>query len=63
MRPNRLVLAIILAAVGLVWIGQGMGIIAGSVMTGSSFWAVVGVILVAIAVLLLVFERRRGAGR
>lgn len=63
MRPNRLVLAIILAAVGLVWIGQGMAIIAGSVMTGSSFWAVVGVILVALAVLLLVFERRRGAGR
>jgi hypothetical protein len=59
MRPTRLVLAAVFALVGLVWLGQGLGLIAGSLMTGSLFWAVVGAVLVAGAVLLVVVERRR----
>lgn len=59
MRSSRLVLAALFALVGLVWIGQGVGIIGGSVMTGSAFWAVVGVVLLVVAVLILVIERRR----
>ena len=39
MRPTRLVLAAVLALVGIVWLGQGLGFIAGSFMTGSLFWA------------------------
>jgi len=27
---------------GVVWIGQGLGWISGSFMTGSTFWAVTG---------------------
>ena len=61
-RPSRLVLAALFALVGLVWIGQGLGIIGGSVMTGSAFWAVVGVVLLIVAVLILVIERRRPTG-
>ena len=58
-RPSRLVLAALFALVGLVWIGQGVGLLGGSVMTGSAFWAVVGVVLLVVAVLILVIERRR----
>ena len=50
MRPTRLVLALVIALAGLVWLGQGLGFIPGSFMTGSLFWAVVGAALVALAV-------------
>jgi hypothetical protein len=59
MRPSRLVLAALVALVGLVWIGQGIGAIGGSVMTGSPFWAVVGAVLIVIALAIVVMERRR----
>ena len=62
MRPSRLALAAIFALVGLVWIGQGVGAIGGSVMSGSPFWAVVGAILVVVAVAIVVLERRRAGG-
>ncbi len=52
MRPVRLVLALLLFLVGLLWIGQGIGIVTGSAMTGSSFWAIAGVIVVAVALAL-----------
>jgi glucose dehydrogenase len=57
-RSSRLVLALILALLGILWIGQGTGLIAGSAMTGSAFWAVAGLILVAIAVVIVALERR-----
>ncbi len=59
MRPTRLVLALVFALAGLVWLGQGLGFIPGSFMTGSLFWAVVGALLVALAVVIVAAERRR----
>ncbi|MEO6349164.1 MAG: hypothetical protein ABIP53_00765 [Candidatus Limnocylindrales bacterium] len=56
MRPFRVVIATVLALIGLFWIGQGIGMIPGSVMSGSSFWATVGVILLVIAVAVLTRE-------
>lgn len=58
MRPSRLVLAALFALVGVTWIGQGLGIIGGSVMTGSQFWAVMGVVLLVVAAGIVVIERR-----
>ena len=58
MRRSRLAIALILAILGLAWIGQGMGVIAGSAMSGSSFWAVVGTALVLAAIGLVLLERR-----
>ena len=58
MRRSRLVIAIILALVGLAWIGQGLDIIKGSAMSGTSFWAFVGVVLLVLAGVILVRERR-----
>jgi hypothetical protein len=58
MRPSRVLVAALLALVGLVWIGQGVGIIGGSVMSGSSFWAAVGAALIVIAVVIVALEGR-----
>lgn len=63
MRGSRLFLAVLAALVGLVWIGQGIGLIGGSFMTGSLFWAAVGVVLLAVAVALVMAERRHAAQR
>jgi hypothetical protein len=38
----RRVLGGLLVVTGAVWIGQGLRLIQGSSMTGSTFWAVVG---------------------
>jgi len=46
MRRSRLVVATVLLLVGLLWIGQGMGMVAGSPMSGPSMWAIVGGVLV-----------------
>lgn len=45
---TRWVLAIGLAAIGLVWIGQGTGLLQGSsFMVGDPRWAVAGIVLLA----------------
>lgn len=56
MRPSRVIVAAILLIVGLVWIGQGTGRIGGGAMSGVSFWAAVGIVLVAVAVAVVVRE-------
>ena len=50
-----------MALVGVIFIGQGLGYIGGSRMTGSSFWAVVGAVLLVAAVVLVWWSRRRVA--
>jgi membrane protein implicated in regulation of membrane protease activity len=57
-RLSRLVVALVLAAIGIVWIGQGTGYIGGSAMTGSTFWAAVGAFLLAVVVVVVLVERR-----
>jgi hypothetical protein len=36
-----------------VWIGQGIGTIHGSFMTGQAIWAVIGAVVLAIGIALL----------
>jgi hypothetical protein len=59
MRTSRLVIAAILGLAGLVWLGQGLGFIPGSFMTGSQFWATVGTVLLVVAAAMLILEARR----
>ena len=40
------VAAILLLVAGIIWTGQGLGWIGGSFMTGSAFWAVMGLICI-----------------
>ena len=54
----RYVAAAVLALVGVIFLGQGLGFIGGSSMTGSTFWAVVGAVMVVAAVVLVWMTRR-----
>jgi hypothetical protein len=56
MRPSRILVAAVMFLVGLVWVGQGTGRIAGSAMSGVSFWAAAGVVLVVLAVVVVARE-------
>jgi hypothetical protein len=48
-----------LIVTGGVWIGQGLGYIPGSFMTGDPFWAFAGVLFVAGGAGILALELRR----
>lgn len=50
----------VLAAVGVVWLGQGIGLIGGSFMSGEPLWAIIGAVMLVGASLLTVAARRRG---
>ena len=52
MRALRVVLVLALL-VGIVWIGQGIGLIHGSFMTGRIEWAVIGAVLGGVATVVL----------
>jgi hypothetical protein len=58
MKTNRAVLlligGILLIAVGLVWTLQGVGILAGSAMSGSTMWAIIGPIAAIVGIYLVV---------
>jgi hypothetical protein len=46
-----LVVAVLVGLTGLVFIGQGLGIITGgSVMVGDRTWAVIGAIMIVVAI-------------
>ncbi len=47
---------------GAVWIGQGVGLVPGSFMTGRIEWAVIGGVLAAAAALGLWWTTRPRAG-
>ena len=42
----RRVIGGLLFVTGAVWVGQGLGLIHGSSMSGSTFWAVAGAVCV-----------------
>jgi len=63
MRPARIAIAVIVALLGAVWFGQGIGLLPGEVMNGSLFWAIVGLALVAVGVALGAAEWRRAHPR
>jgi hypothetical protein len=44
MRWPIVVLGGVLCVIGAVWIGQGVGVIGGSFMTGQAIWAVIGAV-------------------
>lgn len=54
----RLLVAVVLAVVGVVWIGQGLGYIGGSFMTRDLKWAVIGAVVVGVAAVVAWTARR-----
>ena len=61
----RGIVGVLLCAVGALWIGQGVGAVQGSPMTGRSPYAVLGVLvaLVGVALLLSAYRSYRKRGR
>jgi apolipoprotein N-acyltransferase len=57
-----IVIGAIVGLVGLLWIGQGIGLIGGSAMTGAPVFAVLGAGLVIAAVVVLARARRAADG-
>jgi len=61
MRVGGIVIAVLMLLMGGVWVGQGLGYIPGSFMTGDMKWFWIGLVLIAIALVLggaAVFYRR-----
>ena len=58
MRTSRLIVAIVIFLVGLIWIGQGTGLIGGSAMSNVGFFAALGAVLLVAAVAIVLRERR-----
>lgn len=56
-----LVAGIVLVGVGLVWMLQGLNVLQGSVMSGSSLWGTIGPIVLIVGLVLIVIGimRRR----
>jgi len=59
----RRVLGALLVLTGAVWTGQGLDLIQGSSMTGSTFWAVVGTICIVGGLGLLSWPWRQPRGQ
>ena len=60
-RRVRQVLGALCCLIGVVWFGQGVGLIGGSFMTGQAVWAVIGAVALLFGVVLLRGARRRPA--
>jgi len=52
MRNGLIVVGVLLLLVGLVWVGQGLGYIKGSFMTGDVKWFWIGVGMIAAGLVL-----------
>jgi hypothetical protein len=61
MRGARLVVGWVVFLAGLVWFLQGVRVIPGSFMTGSTRWAIIGAILMIVGAATLVLAARHGA--
>lgn len=57
---TRILVAVVVALVGFVWILQGLGVpIGGGFMVGSSFWVLAGAALIVVAALYGAWPRLR----
>jgi hypothetical protein len=59
MRAATTVIGVILVLVGLIWIGQGFGVVKGSFMTGNMMWAWIGIVVAIAGAALAVVGVRR----
>lgn len=57
-RAAALVLGVVLIILGAVWTAQGLGWLGHGGMTGVTFWAIVGPVVVLVGIWLLVRSRR-----
>jgi hypothetical protein len=59
----RAIIGVALCLTGAIWIGQGVGAIGGSFMTGHAEWAVIGVVAIFFGLALLMGAARARRSR
>ena len=59
MAKGLTIVGVILVAVGLLWIGQGVGYIGGSFMTGQQQWNYIGAATAVVGALLVAWAKIR----
>ena len=52
-RPAVVMAGVLLVVVGVVWTLQGLGYLPGSVMSGVTFWAVVGPVVAVVGLVII----------
>jgi hypothetical protein len=58
-RVALIIVGVVAIGIGAVWIGQGSGLIPGSVMSGDRMWFNIGIIVGLIGIVVLVLGIRR----
>ncbi|WP_375431722.1 hypothetical protein [uncultured Friedmanniella sp.] len=58
-RIVSIVVGVLALLIGLVWTGQGSGMIGGSVMSGQQMWLYIGIVVAVLGIVLLVRAFRR----
>ena len=51
--PVKRIVGLVLCVLGLVWFFQGINLLKGSGMSGQAFWAVAGIAVAAIGIMLI----------
>jgi len=62
-RMASITTGVVALLLGLLWIGQGLGYLPGSFMTGATEWFWIGLVVAVVGVVLLVRGVRRPADR
>lgn len=61
-RTALITVGLIAVVVGAIWVGQGLNLIPGSIMSGDTKWLVIGLIVGVVGIALAVFGLRRPKG-
>jgi hypothetical protein len=62
-RPGRIFVGLLLAAAGIVFTLQGVGVLKGSFMSDTTFWSIAGPVIAVAGLALVVTGSRGRAGR
>jgi hypothetical protein len=60
-KPVLVTVGVLIAVMGAIFTFQGIGVIGGSAMTGSTLWAILGPIIAIAGIALVVYGLRSGA--
>ena len=58
-KPVLITLGIIVVLLGLLFTLQGLGVVGGSAMSGSTLWAVLGPVIAIVGIVLVVLGLRK----
>jgi hypothetical protein len=62
-RITMIVVGLLALLTGGIWIGQGLNLIPGSVMSGDQTWFYIGTVVLVAGVILLILGSRRSPAR